>query len=65
MGVVMVVCRLFSMSRFVNGWFGCMLSRLMVRSPWIVMSVLGLVERMESIAFCRFLLKSGMGFGRL
>jgi hypothetical protein len=31
----------------------------------MVMSVLGLVVRMESIAFCSSLLKSGMCFGRL
>ena len=64
-GVVMVVCRLFSMSRSVNGWPSCMLNKLMLMSPWMVMCVLGLVVRMESIAFCRFLLKSGMGRGRL
>lgn len=65
-GVVMVVWRLFSMRRFVNGWRGRRLKRLLLKSPVMLISVLGLFVRISSIAFWKFFCirgsLSGWGF---
>ena len=52
--VVMVVCRLLWMRRFVNGCWGRSLKRLMLKSPVRVISVLGFLERMELMAVWKF-----------
>ncbi len=63
-GVVMVVWRLFSMRKVKKAVESE--SRLILISPCIVMEVVGLLVYILSIAFCRFLMKSGtFVFGRL
>ena len=49
-GVVIVVRRLFSRRKLVNSSLGRRLKRLMLRSPWMVISVLGWALRILSIA---------------
>lgn len=66
-GVVIVVCRLFVVRRLVKGWRGRRLKRLMLWSPWSVISVLGLDLRIVLMAcwmlFWMFLSRSGWSLG--